>query len=61
MHATKLSEPGSEIPTEKAAAEPQVPPRYALAELLAQRMPATRRGREELEWLAGEPAGRELL
>lgn len=41
--------------------EPQQRPRYTLGELLAQCNPKARRSKEEREWLAGKPAGRELV
>ncbi len=41
--------------------EPRKRPRYTLDELLAQCNPKARRSKQEREWLAGGPAGRELL
>lgn len=42
--------------------EPQQRPRYTLEELLAQCKPkATRRKKEEREWLNAKPKGRELI
>jgi antitoxin ChpS len=41
--------------------KPQKRPRYTLDELLAQAAPKRRRTRQDREWLAGKPAGRELL
>jgi antitoxin ChpS len=41
--------------------EPQTRPRYTLEELLAQCNPKVRRTREDREWLAGKPAGGELI
>jgi antitoxin ChpS len=41
--------------------EPHPRPRYTLDELLAQCNPRARRGKQEREWLAGKPVGRELI
>lgn len=41
--------------------EPQPRHRYTLQELLAECAPKARRSKQEREWLAGNPAGRELL
>jgi antitoxin ChpS len=41
--------------------EAQRRPRYTLDELLAQCNPKAARTKEEREWLAGNPAGAELL
>jgi hypothetical protein len=36
-------------------------PRHTLSELLAQRDPNPRRTKEDREWLADKPVGRELI
>ena len=41
--------------------EPQSRPRYTLEELLAQCNPKKTRTRGDREWLAGKPAGSELI
>ena len=41
--------------------EPPKRPRYTLDELLAQCDSKTRRTKEEREWLANKPVGRELI
>jgi antitoxin ChpS len=41
--------------------EPKPRRRYTLDELLAQCHPKARRSKQEKEWLASKPAGRELI
>jgi antitoxin ChpS len=41
--------------------DPRKRKRYSLDELLAKCKPSARRSREDREWLAGGPVGRELI
>jgi antitoxin ChpS len=41
--------------------EPRQRPSYSLSELLAQCNAKASRGKEERKWVAGKPAGRELI
>lgn len=41
--------------------KPQKRPRYTLDELLAQAAAKRKRTRQDRQWLAGKPAGRELI
>lgn len=61
MVSTMPLEVRCEIPMETPAVAPQMPPRCPLEELLAQCVPAVKRCKKEREWLASEPAGRELF
>jgi antitoxin ChpS len=45
----------------KLVVDPKTRRRYSLDELLAQCRRPARRAREERNWLAGPPAGRELI
>lgn len=55
------AEVGVGIETGRLVVEPRQRPRYSLDQLLAQCEAPTRRSRQEREWVAGKPAGRELL
>ncbi|MGH9481047.1 MAG: AbrB/MazE/SpoVT family DNA-binding domain-containing protein [Terriglobales bacterium] len=52
---------GIAIRSGRLVVEPEQRPRYTLDELLAQCDPKAPRGKEEREWLDGEPAGGEIL
>ena len=52
---------GIAVRSGRLVVEPQQRPRYTLNELLAQCNPKVRRSKEERAWLAGKPAGRELI
>jgi antitoxin ChpS len=52
---------GLAVQSGRLVVEPQRRPRYTLDELLAQCNPKARRTKKEREWLAGKPAGRELI
>ncbi len=45
----------------KLIVEPRKRPRYTLEDLLARCNPSVRRTKEERDWLADKPAGRELI
>jgi len=52
---------GIVVQSGRLVVEPQHRPRYSLDELLAQCNPKVRRNKQDSEWLAGKPAGRELI
>ena len=52
---------GLSIKAGRLVVDPKKRPRYSLDELLAQCKPSGRRAREDRDWLAGRPAGRELI
>jgi len=52
---------GIAVKSGRLIVEPQERPRYTLDELLAQCNPKARRSKEDREWLASRPAGRELV
>lgn len=52
---------GIAVQSGRLVVEPQHRPRYSLDELLAQCNPKVRRSKQESEWLAGTPLGRELI
>jgi antitoxin ChpS len=52
---------GLEVKSGRLVVEPKPRQRYTLEELLAKCNPRARRSKEEREWLAAKPAGRELL
>lgn len=52
---------GLAVQSGRLVVEPQPRPRYTLDELLAQCGPKARLSKQEREWLAGKPVGRELL
>jgi antitoxin ChpS len=52
---------GLSIKAGRLVVDPKKRPRYSLDELLAQCKPVARRAREDRVWLAGRPAGRELI
>lgn len=52
---------GLAVQSGRLVVEPRPRPVYSLDELLAQCNPRARRGKQERQWLAGKPAGRELL
>jgi antitoxin ChpS len=52
---------GLSIKAGRLVVDPKKRRRYSLDELLAQCHPSARRSREDREWLAGPPVGRELV
>jgi len=52
---------GIAVKSGRLVVEPQRRPRYTLDELLAKCDPKAPRGKEERDWLAGRPAGGELI
>ena len=52
---------GLSIKAGRLVVDPKRRRRYSLDELLAQCKPSARRSREDRDWLAGRPAGRELI
>ena len=52
---------GLSIKAGRLVVDPKRRRRYSLDELLAQRRPSARRAREDRDWVAGKPAGRELI
>ena len=52
---------GIAVESGRLIVEPKLRPRYTMDELLAQCNPKAKRTREEREWLAGKPAGGELI
>ena len=52
---------GLSIKAGRLIVDPKKRRRYSLDELLAQCKPKTRRAREDHDWLASPPAGRELI
>ena len=52
---------GVAIESGRLVVEPRQRPRYTLDELLAQCNPKARRSKQEKEWLASKPVGKELL
>jgi antitoxin ChpS len=61
LHLDAGAKVGIAIERGRLVVEPRQRPRYTLDELLAQCAPPKRRTKEEREWLAGKPAGRELI
>jgi antitoxin ChpS len=55
------SKVGIAVESGRLIVEPRKRPRYTLDELLAQCNPKAARSRQEPEWLAGKPVGRELI
>ena len=52
---------GLSIKAGRLVVDPKKRRRYSLDELLAQCKPSTRHSREDRDWLAGKPVGRELV
>ena len=52
---------GLSIKAGRLVVDPKKRRRYSLDQLLAQCNPSARRSREDRDWLAGPPAGRELI
>jgi antitoxin ChpS len=52
---------GLSIKAGRLVVDPKKRRRYSLDELLAQCKPSARRSRADRDWLAGPPAGRELI
>ena len=52
---------GLSIKAGRLVVDPKRRRRYSLDELLAQCKPSARRSREDRDWVAGKPAGRELV
>ncbi len=52
---------GLSIKAGRLVVDPNRRRRYSLDELLAQCKPAARRSREDRDWMAGKPVGRELI
>jgi len=52
---------GLSIRRGRLVVDPRKRRRYSLDELLAQCKPSSRRSREERDWTAGRPVGRELI
>ena len=52
---------GLSIKAGRLVVDPKNRRRYSLDELLAQCKPSVRRSREDRDWLASPPAGRELI
>ena len=52
---------GLSIKAGQLIVDPKRRRRYSLDELLAQCKPAARRSRADRDWVAGPPAGRELI
>ena len=52
---------GLSIKAGRLVVDPKRRRRYSLDELLAQCKPSARRSREDRNWLAGGPVGRELI
>ena len=55
------SKVGIAVESGRLIVEPHKRPRYTLDELLTQCNPKAARSRQEREWLAGKPVGRELI
>jgi antitoxin ChpS len=52
---------GLSIKAGRLVVDPKKRRRYSLDQLLAQCKPASRRSREDRDWVAGQPVGRELI
>lgn len=52
---------GLSIKSGKLLVDPKKRRRYSLDELLAQCKPSARRSHKDRDWVAGKPAGRELI
>ena len=52
---------GLSIKAGRLVVDPKKRRRYSLDELLAQCKPSARHSREDRDWLAGKPVGRELI
>ena len=52
---------GLSIKAGRLVVDPKRRRRYSLDELLAQCKPSARRARQDRDWLAGKPVGRELI
>ena len=52
---------GLSIKAGRIVVDPKRKRRYSLEELLTQCKPSARRSREDTDWQAGPPAGRELI
>jgi antitoxin ChpS len=52
---------GLSIEAGRLVVDPKKRRRYSLDELLAQCKPSVRRSREDRDWLASPPAGREII
>jgi antitoxin ChpS len=61
LHLRPGAKVGIAIESGRLVVEPQQRPRYTLEELLAQCDPKAARTKEDREWLAGKPAGAELI
>jgi antitoxin ChpS len=63
LHLQPGSKVGIAVERGRPIVEPRKRPRYTLDELLAQCNPKAKaaRSKQEREWLAGKPVGRELL
>jgi antitoxin ChpS len=61
LHLQPGSKVGIAVESGRLIVEPRKRPRYTLGELLAQCKPKAARSKQEREWLAGKPLGRELI
>ena len=61
LHLAPEASVGLSIKAGRLVVDPKRRRRYSLDELLAQCKPSARRSREDRDWLAGRPAGRELI
>lgn len=61
LHLEAGAEVALAIEGDKLVIESKLRPRYRLEELLAQCKPAKKRSKEERDWLAAKPVGKELL
>jgi antitoxin ChpS len=61
LHLQPGAKVGIAVKSGRLVVEPQQRPRYTLEELLAECDPKAPRSKEERDWLAGRPAGGELI
>jgi antitoxin ChpS len=61
LELTSNSAVGLSVKAGKLVVDPRARRRYSLSELLAQCRPSKRRSNADPDWLAGKPAGRELI
>ena len=61
LELTPNSAVGLSVRAGKLVVDPKTRRRYSLSELLAQCKPSKRRSHADRDWVAGKPAGRELI
>jgi antitoxin ChpS len=61
LHLEAGAEVALAVEGDKLVIEPKARPRYRLEDLLAQCKPVKKRSKDERDWLASAPVGKELL